>query len=118
MKWTCIYYQSDSGKVPVKKFIDSLAPRTQQKFFAVVGMLENLGKQLPEPHAKPLGKGIYELRFTGQEGHIRILHFFYEQKNIIFTNGFIKKSNKTPKNEIDLAEKRRETYIENKKYER
>jgi len=115
MKWTCTYYVSDSGRVPVKKFIDSLASRTQQKFFAVVGMLENLGKKFPEPHAKPLGNGIYELRFKGQEGHIRILHFFYDDKKIILTNGFIKKSNKTPKKEIEIAEKRREIYLKNKK---
>ena len=114
-KWTCCYYSSDSGKEPVKKFIDSLASRTQQKFFAIIGMVENLGKNLPEPHAKQLGNGIFELRFKGQEGHIRILHFFYDDNKIIFTNGFIKKSNKTPKKEIELAVKRREIYIQRKK---
>jgi phage-related protein len=115
MKWTCSYYVTDSGRVPVKEFIDSLASRTQQKFFAVVGMLENLGKSLPEPHAKPLGNGIYELRYKGQEGHIRILHFFYDENRIIFTNGFIKKSNKTPKREIELAEDRRTHFFNRRK---
>ena len=114
MKWTSVYYVSDSGRVPVKKFIDSLASRTQQKYFAVIGMLEKLGKNLPEPHAKSLGNGIYELRFKGQEGHIRILHFFYDGNKIILTNGFIKKSNKTPKKEMTLAEKRKEQYLNKK----
>jgi len=115
MKWSCCYYCTDSKKVPVKEFIDSLASRTQQKYFAVVGMLEKMGKSLPEPHAKSLGNGIYELRFRGQEGHIRVLHFFYDKDKIIFTNGFIKKTNKTPKKEITLAEKRRQIYLDKNK---
>ena len=114
MKWTCVFYVSDSGRIPVKQFIDSLTPRTQQRFFAVVGMLENLGKDLNEPHAKLLGNEIYELRFSGQEGHIRVLHFFYDDKKIVFTNGFIKKTNKLPKKEIELAEQRRKTYLNRK----
>lgn len=114
MKWTAVYYKSDSGRIPVKSFIDSLASRTQQKFFAVIGMLENIGKSLPEPHTKHLGNGIYELRFKGQEGHVRILHFFYEGNKIILTNGFIKKTNKTPKKEITLAEQRRKQYLNKK----
>ena len=72
MKLTCVFYASDSGRIPVKKFMDSLSSRTQQKFLAVVGMLEKFGKNLNEPHMKVLGKEIYELRFSGQEGPIRV----------------------------------------------
>jgi len=114
-KLTCVYYCTESSKSPVKKFIDSLNNRTQQKFFAVLGMLEKLGKKLPEPHAKLLGDGIYELRFKGQEGHVRVLNFFYHNDEVVLTNGFIKKMNKTPKKEIDLAKQRRELHIKNKK---
>lgn len=113
-KFISVYYATDSERIPVKKFIDSLNTRTQQKFFAVVEMLEKYGKSLPEPHAKYLGEEIYELRFKGQEGHIRVLHFFYHENKVVLTNGFIKKSNKTPKKEIDLAISRRETYINKK----
>ncbi|HBG62391.1 MAG: hypothetical protein A2Y03_08655 [Omnitrophica WOR_2 bacterium GWF2_38_59] len=117
MKLTSVYYSTESERVPVEKFIDSLNARTQQKFFAVVGMLEKYGKSLPEPHAKYLGEEIYELRFKGQEGHVRILHFFYHEDKVILTNGFIKKSNKTPKKEIESAKFRRETYINRKNKE-
>ena len=114
MKWTCVFYVSDSGRIPVKKFMDSLSSRTQQKFLAVVGMLEKFGKNLNEPHMKMLGKEIYELRFSGQEGPIRVLHFFYDGKKIVFTNGFVKKTNKAPKKEIELAEQRRKIYLNRK----
>ena len=112
---TCIYYSTETNKIPFKKFIDSLSARTQQKYFAVIGMLEKYGKTLPEPHAKFLGNDIYELRFKGQEGHVRVLHFFYHDNKIILTNGFIKKTNRTPKKEIELAKKRRELYINRNK---
>ena len=91
--------------------MDSLSERTQQKFIAVTTMFEALGKNLKEPHTKPLGNGIHELRFVGREGHIRILHFFYDDNKIVFTNGFVKKTNKTPKKEIELAQERRKTYL-------
>jgi phage-related protein len=112
----CIYFQTDSGRAPVKEFIDSLHDRTQQKCFEVVGMLEDYGKSLPQPHADFLGDDIYELRFVGIEGRIRILYFFYYENKVVFTNGFIKKQQKAPKAEVELARGRRKAYIE--KYKR
>lgn len=40
------------------------------------------------------------------------MYFFYYNEKIILTNGFIKKTQKTPKKEIDLAKKYRKEYIE------
>ena len=96
-KFTCIYYQTNAGRKPVKEFIDSLHDRTQQKYFEVVGLLEDYGKSLPKPHADFLMDEIYELRFVGIEGRVRILYFFYHGNKIIFTNGFVKKQQKAPK---------------------
>jgi phage-related protein len=110
--FACVYYLTDSGKSPVEEFIKSLNQRTRQKFFACVSLLEEYGKGLPGPHAKYIGNGIYELRVRGQEGHIRVLYFFFQRKEIIFTNGFIKKTNKVPKKEKDLAELRKQSYLE------
>jgi len=74
---TCVYYLTEGGKSPVEEFIRSLNARTRQKYFNMVNLLETFGRQLPEPHAKYVGNDIFELRFRGQEGHIRILYFFY-----------------------------------------
>jgi phage-related protein len=101
----------ESGRVPVKAFIDSFNLRNQQKFFAVVELLEEFGHQLPQPHAKYIGDEIFELRFTGQEGAVRVLYFFFHQDSAILTNGFVKKSNKTPKKEKATAIERRKVFI-------
>lgn len=110
-RFRCVYYQADSGKTPVREFVDSLHDRTQQKYFQVAALLEDYGKSLPKPHADFIGDGIYELRFFGIEGKIRILYFFYYGNKIVFTNGFVKKIQRTPKKEIELAQSRRSLYI-------
>jgi phage-related protein len=105
--YKCFYFTTESGDSPVEEFIDSLDYKTQRKFFFKKGLLEEFGPRLPYPHARYIGKDIYELRFEGAEGAIRILYFLYEKNEIIFTNGFIKKSNRTPKREKELALERR-----------
>jgi phage-related protein len=73
--------------------------------------VEEFGHKFPFPHAKYIGADIFETRFRGQEGHIRVLYFFYDQDKVIFTNGFIKKTGKTPKNEIEKAIERGNKYL-------
>jgi len=67
---------------------------------------------LPEPHAKYVVDDVFELRVRGQEGHIRILYFFYYRQEIVFTNGFIKKTDKIPIKEIQLAKQRKQRFLE------
>ncbi len=107
---SCYYYMTESGRAPVRDFIEGLDPGAQRKFYFVMNLLQEFGRRLPEPHAKYLGNEIFELRFMGREGSIRILYFFYHRNKVIFTNGFIKKSNKTPAREKTLAEERRKNY--------
>ena len=106
------YFFSETNKSPVKDFVDSLDIRTQTKFFAKKKLLEDYGRSLPYPHAKHIDDGIFELRFVGIEGNIRALYFFFHSNNVILTNGFVKKTRRTPKREITTAKLRRKTYIE------
>jgi phage-related protein len=105
------YYAGDSGRRPVREFIDSLNSRSQRKFFYVLSLLEEFGPKLPLPHAKYLSGGIFELRFSGSEGNIRILYFFFRRNQIILTNGFIKKAQKAPQKEIAVAQERRRSFL-------
>lgn len=109
---SCFYYVTESGKSPVRDFIDSLDSGSQRKFFFVKSLLEEFGHKLPQPHAKYIGDEIFELRFKGQEGNIRVLYFFFHHGKVIFTNGFIKKSAKLPEKEKALAIERRKAFLE------
>jgi len=107
----CYYFYTESNRSPAKEFIDSLDPRSQRKFFFKKELLEAFGHRLPEPHAKYVGDEIFELRFKGPEGQIRILYFFYHQDKAIFTNGFVKKRAKLPANEKAIALQRRQMFL-------
>ena len=111
-KISCFYYVTESNKSPVRDFIDSLDARSQRKFFFVKTLLEEFGNRLPQPHAKYIEDGIFELRFYGQEGSIRILYFFFLNDKVIFTNGFIKKTEKVPQREKILAGERKMAFLE------
>jgi phage-related protein len=110
-KYKCYYYRTTRGKSPVEEFIDSLDRRTQVKFFYKKGLLEEFGPKLPFPHARYIGEGLYELRFEGREGQIRILYFFFYKEKVIFAHGFVKKTQKIPKKEIEIAIYRKREFL-------
>ena len=78
---------------------------------STVDMLKRNGNRLREPYSKPLDGGIMELRAVVGTNISRVLYFFVIGQKVILTNGFIKKTQKTPKKEITLAKKYREDYI-------
>lgn len=99
------YYEKEDGTFPAEEFILSLDSKMQAKMFRELELLETFGNELREPHSKPLGDGIYEIRAKVASDITRVLYFFVVNKKIILTNGFVKKTQKTPDNEIALAKK-------------
>ncbi len=64
------------------------------------------------PYSEHLDDGIFELRCKLGSNITRSLYFFYNNGRIIFTNGFVKKSQKTPNNVITLAKQYRKDFLE------
>ena len=108
----CYYYSLASGEKPIEDFVSSLNEKSKEKFQYVKGLLEVSGHRLKQPYSKYLGRSIFELRFRGIEGHVRVLYFFLRQDAVVFTNGFIKKTGKIPKNEIDVAMRRKKECLQ------
>ena len=109
------YYEKEDGTLPAEEFILSLDAKMQAKMFRELELLETFGNELREPHSKPLGDGIYEIRAKVASDITRVLYFFVVNKKIILTNGFVKKTQKTPDSEITLAKKYRKDYLERHK---
>jgi phage-related protein len=65
-----------------------------------------LGPNLGEPHTKAFGNGLFELRLRGKEGIARVFFCALVEKRIVMLHGFIKKTEKTPLQEIRIAEVR------------
>lgn len=104
------FYTLPNGKKPVADFLDSLDIKFRAKALRSIELLEEFGTALREPHSKALGNGIYELRIKYASDISRIFYFFVVDNKIVLTNGFIKKTSKTPKNQLELAEKYKADY--------
>lgn len=81
------------------------------KVLRSIDLLENNGAELRGPFSKHITDGIFELRIKHGNDISRVLYFFYIDNTAVLTNGFIKKTNKTPQKEIDTAKKYRNDYI-------
>src|SRR3990170_2173769 len=105
MKFTYDFVEIN-GKVPMIDFLDSLSIKERSKIFAYIEKLVELkssGMQLKENLSKHLEDGIFELRVSFENRISRSFYFYESEKQIIFTHGFVKKEQKTPKSEIEKA---------------
>ncbi len=106
------FFRLDSGKCPVEDFLDSLPGKSAQKIAWVMQLVEDLD-QVPKQYFKKLVNtaDIWEIRIQLGSDIFRVLGFFKTANEFIATNGFKKKSQKTPPQEIVLAEKRKSIYL-------
>lgn len=111
-KFEVVLYEKENGECPVEEFITSLDMKMQAKMIGLLELLEEKGNQLREPYSKSIDDGIFELRCKVGNNITRILYFFYYEGKIILTNGFLKKTQKTPTEEINLAKERRSDFKE------
>ena len=105
MCWKIVLYSSSSGDKPVEEFIKSLQKPTQAKVIRIVELLEKFGNNLGAPYSKKINNKLYELRIKGKE-EVRILYTFDTGKVVYLLHGFKKKSQKTPREEMEVAGKR------------
>lgn len=107
-----LFYKTDSGRCPVEDFIDSLSGKQAQKVLWVLRLIEELDS-VPSKYLKKLvnTNDIWEVRVGFGNDIFRLLGFFDNEQLIILTNGFAKKTQKTPVGEIELAERRKQDYL-------
>ncbi len=110
MNYSVEYYEKEDGTYPAEEFILSQDKKMQAKLFMALEFLEEKGPLLREPYSKSLGDGIFEVRAKQGSDISRVLYFFVVGKRIILTNGFVKKTQKTPTNEIERAKRYRKDY--------
>lgn len=105
------FFRKEDGSCPVEEFLSSLDAKMRAKILMVISLLEANGPQLREPYSKSLDDGIFELRAKQGNNITRVLYFFFVGKQVILTNGFVKKTQKTPATEITTAKKYRAEYL-------
>ena len=92
-----LFYEKEDGTEPAKDFLLSLDKKMRTKMLRTIEMLQYNGYELREPYSKSVSEGIMELRA--------------KVGSAILTNGFIKKTQKTPKEEIERAKRYRADYL-------
>lgn len=113
MHWTIEYYLTADGKCPVREFIDRLSEEGQAKYIFITRLLVEYGFLVKEPYVKQCTghKKMFEIRIKDKAGVSRILCFTHTGRKFILLHGFTKKTKKTPRQEIQIAEERMKDYL-------
>lgn len=100
---------------PAIKFINSLQENAQKKVVYNINRVKN-GEMDRELFKKIDDSGIWEFRTIFNGGQYRLLSFWDTERNalVVATNGFVKKTQKTPRKEIDRAKALRNEYLKNR----
>ncbi|MCA9957848.1 MAG: type II toxin-antitoxin system RelE/ParE family toxin [Anaerolineales bacterium] len=106
------FYRTQSGHCPVAEFLDSLTGKQAQKVAWVLQLIEGLDT-VPRQYFKKLVNtdDIWEVRIQFGGNIFRLLGFLDGDEFLILTSGFTKKTQKTPRQEIDIAEGRKHDYL-------
>ena len=111
-KFNIEFYTKENGEKPAKDFLLSLDKKMRAKLSGILAIMEEYGSELREPYSKYLEDGIFELRGKVGNNISRVMYFFYVGNRIILTNGFIKKTQKTPRKELELAKQYKKDFLE------
>ena len=104
------YYEKADGTYPAEEFILKQPIKLRARILHCIELLEIKSNALREPYSKFLRDGIFELRTQQGTDIARVLYFFVVGRKVILTNGFIKKTQKTPDEQIELAKKYKADY--------
>lgn len=94
------FYEDQTGRVPVKEFLDGLDIKMRQKMLRSIQALQDMGISLRMPLSESLEDGIFELRAKSGTNISRVMYFFIIGNRAVLTHGFIKKTQKTPRREL------------------
>ncbi|TFF17971.1 type II toxin-antitoxin system RelE/ParE family toxin [Jiella endophytica] len=101
MRWKVELTQDAASKS------EALPGDLRGKFIFIARRLESESPmQVGMPHVRPLGNKLWEMRLQGRDGIARAVYFLASGQRILVVRIFAKKSQKTPRSEIDLALKR------------
>lgn len=101
--WNIIFYEKEDGTTPVQEFLDELPLKHQAKALRDIDVLEKYGTALTEPHVKHIKGKLWELRIKSASDISRVFYFVPVDKAIVLLHGFVKKTQKTPHREIEIA---------------
>lgn len=106
-----VFYDKPDGSEPAKEFLLSVDDKMRARLLKIIELLAQNGTALRMPYSEYLVDGIFEIRAKVGSDISRVLYFFVIGRRIVLTNGFVKKTQKTPENEIEIARKYRNEFL-------
>jgi len=108
MDFKILYYKDDKGNDPIQEFLINLGKSNRILIAKTRQGIEKLRNRAyhKEPLSKYLEPGLWELRIRTGTDILRIIYTFEKGQIIILLHGFIKKDQKTPAGDLELARKR------------
>jgi phage-related protein len=100
-----VFYETPAGREPVREWLRGLNSDDRTVIGADILAVQR-GWPLGLPLCRSLGRDLWEVRSTLPSKRIARLIFAFDDGELVILNGFIKKTQKTPQDEIDLALKR------------
>lgn len=100
--WKITFYSSK-----VRKKALFLPSGILADFLRLLDLIKENGPNLGMPYTASMGDGLFEIRAKGKEGIGRVFFCVLIEQEVIVLHSFVKKSQKTPKKELDLARKRK-----------
>ena len=110
-EWTVVFYANEQGDEPVREFLNSLDLKTKARFDWSIEQLQMRNVRAREPLVRQLEGRLWELREESTTNIYRLIYFFFTGRRIIFLHGFQKKTQRTPRREIEVARRRMNDYL-------
>lgn len=106
MSWSIEFYSEG-----VRLAIEAMPTGIRASYARLTGLLAEFGLDLRMPHTRAMGSGLFELRPRGPEGIARVFYCTRVGRRIIILHVFIKKTEETPKRELEIARRRQREII-------
>ena len=101
MSWRVAFYS-----VALEQEVLQLPAGFVARFLRYAERMEIYGPDLGMPHTRAMGGGLFELRLKAAEGIARVFYCTLVGRRIVMLHQFIKKSEKTPRKELEIAKRR------------
>jgi phage-related protein len=99
--WSVTFYNDR-----VEAEVLALPPGFVARFIRYAERMEVFGPDLGMPHTRSMGGGLFELRIKAAEGIARVFYCTVVDRRIVVLHQFVKKSEKTPPKELEIARRR------------
>ena len=109
--WSVEFYLNSSGEAPVEDFLETLDLKTRARFIWSIEQLRVRNVRANAPLVRHLEGELWELREESQTNIYRVIYFFFTGRRIVLLHGFQKKTQRTPRREIETADRRQRDFL-------